>query len=100
MTWIKFIYWLLGFYTLYYLANIAWDLLRSKRQPAGQAPELHFEEAAAPQKVIAEKPKEKTEQAKAPQKEPVISAMGGVNLKDLFNLAKAEVIAYNRGVSF
>jgi len=102
MTWIKFIYWVLGLYTFYYLANIAWDLLRGQRQSKTDAtPELHFDDSPAPQKVMAEQPKEKpSETVKSLQKEPVISAMGGVNLKDLFNLAKAEVIAYNRAVSF
>lgn len=101
MTWIKFIYWVLGLYAFYYLANIAWDLLRGGATVKKDAsPELHFEESAAPQKIEAEPAKEKSEQVKALQKEPVVSAMGGVNLKDLFNLAKAEVIAYNRAVSF
>lgn len=98
MTWLKFIYTTLGLYALYYLANIAWDLLRAKRTtPEGQ-PELHFSEASVPQKVTPEKVKDKPDK-KLPG-EPVVSAIGGVNLKDLFNLAKAEVIAYNRAVTF
>jgi hypothetical protein len=98
MTWLHFIYWLTGLYAFYYLGNILWDMARSKKTVNDHGDELHFTEATAPKKVEAEKPDAK----KVPpvKGEPVISAVGGVGLKDLFNLAKAEVIAYNRAVSF
>jgi hypothetical protein len=100
MSWIRFISWLGGLYALYYLLNILWDALRGKGGlAAAGSEELHFEEGVTPQQVSAA---ESVEKKKAPKGsgEPVVSAIGGVNLKDLFNLAKAEVIAYNRAVSF
>lgn len=101
MTWLKFIYWITGLYALYYLANIAWDLMRQKRKAEPEVLEMNFGPAPAPQKVEPP-PKKDADKANVEKKsgEPAISAIGGVALKDLFNLAKAEVIAYNRAVSF
>lgn len=102
MTWIKFIYWLTGLYAFYYLLNILWDVLRTKRAGSVETtPELHFEEAVTPRTVTVTAPEpEKPEAGKKGKTDPVASAIGGVGLKDLFNLAKAELIAYNRAVTF
>ena len=100
MSWLKFIYWTSGLYALYYLANIAWDLLRQKSAPKEGTQELTFSDAQAPEKIEPPLKKNKEEPEKKTGGDPVISAMGGVGLKDLFNLAKAEVIAYNRAVTF
>jgi hypothetical protein len=99
MTWLKFIYWLTGLYSFYYIGNILWDMARGKKTSAEHNEELHFGEQTLPQKVEAEK-KEAKKVPPPVKGEPFISAIGGVGLKDLFNLAKAEVIAYNRAVSF
>jgi hypothetical protein len=103
MSWMKFIFWLLGLYGLYYGINIGWDLVKARRLAAnggaGGRAELFFEEAPTPQKVSAEEPEDKK---KYPGEKPVaaVSAIGGVNLKELFNLARAEAIVYNRAVTF
>ena len=102
MTWIKFISWLTGLYAFYYLLNIGWDVLRGK--PAGgkdSAPELHFEEAVATRQVSQATPEEKTPaiQKQGPA-EVAVSAYGGVPVKDLFQLARLELIAYNQSVTF
>lgn len=102
MTWIKFISWLAALYAFYYLFNIAWDLLRRKQAGNNQAaPELHFEEAAAPLRVAPEAPEaEKTKASQKSNAEVATSALGGVRVKDLFQLAKLELIAYNQSVTF
>lgn len=101
MSWISFFYWIFGLYALYYAGNLTWDLVRAKRtNTADKVPELHFEEAVSPQKVSAEPQKKSDPERSKGKADPIISAVGGVNLKDLFNLAKAEVIAYNRAVTF
>lgn len=102
MTWVKFISWLLGLYAFYYVLNILWDVMRSKSPAAaGDAAELHFEEPVVPKQVAVEAETPTKQKTAVPVKgDPPASAMGGVNLKDLFNLAKAEVIVYNRAVSF
>lgn len=102
MTWIKFISWLTGLYACYYLLNIGWDLLR--RKPAGgkeSIPELHFEESVATRQVAPEQLEEKP--SAVPQKanaEVATTAYGGVNVKDLFQLARMEVIAFSQSVTF
>jgi hypothetical protein len=102
MTWIKFISWLTGLYAFYYLLNIGWDLLR--RKPSGgkeSAPELHFEEALATRQVGPAVPEDKA--PVSPPKgnaEVATTAHGGVPVKDLFQLARLELIAYNQSVTF
>jgi hypothetical protein len=102
MTWIKFISWLTGLYAFYYLLNIGWDLLR--RKPAGgmdSAPELHFEETVATRQMSEATPEEKTPAVhKKDPAEVAASAYGGVPVKDLFQLARLELIAYNQSVTF
>lgn len=96
MTWLKFIYWLSGLYTLYYLANILWDMARAKKVAGTESPQLVFEEQA-PQKVAIDPPPS----PKLPEKaqSPVFES-GGVRLKQLFQLAKAESIVYTGAVSY
>ncbi|EHQ30911.1 hypothetical protein [Mucilaginibacter paludis] len=102
MTWIKFISWLTGLYVFYYVLNIAWDLLRSKQTGDKETgPELHFEEAVAPRLVA---PAATDDKSPAPPKkgttEVAASAYGGVPVRDLFQLARLELIAYNQSVTF
>ncbi|WCT13339.1 hypothetical protein [Mucilaginibacter jinjuensis] len=102
MTWIKFISWLAALYGFYYLLNIAWDLLRGKGAGDKEAaPELHFDETAAPQQVSPEVTEEKNQPAspKAPV-EVATSGLGGLRVKELFQHAKLELIAYNQSVTF
>ncbi|QEM07845.1 hypothetical protein DIU31_031700 [Mucilaginibacter rubeus] len=101
MTWIKFISWLAALYAFYYLLNIAWDFFRNKKKGGNDAgPELHFEEATAPLQVVPETLEEKKVEPKKGSNEAAASALGGVRVKDLFQLAKLELIAYNQSVTF
>jgi hypothetical protein len=93
MTWIKFTLWLSGSYTAYYAALILWDFIRNGRKPAGSdTHELTFVEHIEPARAEIDTVPEFYPSA-------VISS-GGQSLKQIFNLAKEEVIEFTRGVSF
>lgn len=93
MTWMKFALWLSGIYLMYYGALLSWDLLRGgKKAGAARSAELSFEEAIEPVKMAADNWPQ-------PYESSVISS-GGVSLKQLFSLAREEVIAYTRPVSY
>jgi hypothetical protein len=94
MTWIKFAIWLLGIYTCYYAALILWDQFRNKGGETQQDKhELTFVEDIVPVKSHVEE--------SAPNgKESSVESSGGVSLKQMFNLAREEVIEYTRAVSF
>ena len=93
MTWIKFAIWLSGIYLLYYAALIIWDIIRSGHSPvSAEAHELTFIEHVEP---IRQDPEPVSEY----QGSAVISS-GGVNLKQLFNLAREEAVEFTRAVSF
>lgn len=93
MTWLKFILWVLGLYTLYYTALIFWDRLRAgKSDTTNDKHELTFVEHIEPVKSFIEEMPD-------PQTSPIVSH-GGVSLKQMFNLAREEAIEYIRPVSF
>lgn len=93
MTWIKFIIWLCGLYIAYYLLIILWDMLNRRPSAArSDTNELTFAEHIEPVTAMPE--------FNEPEMgDPIISS-GGVNLKQLFNLAREEAIEYIRPVSF
>jgi hypothetical protein len=95
MTWFKFIGWLAGLYAVYYLIVLLWDYYRSKSSPVeqGWTQELHFEGGFQPQAVVLDGPQERVD-------DNPVSALGGVTLKGLFDLARAKSVEYTRGVSF
>lgn len=94
MTWIRFAFWLLGIYTIYFTALISFDYLHENRgEPENDTPELTFVEDIAPVKTPVE---EITGFAKG---SPVTSS-GGVSLKELFNLAREESVEFIKSVSF
>jgi hypothetical protein len=94
MTWIKFAVWLLGIYTTYYAAIIFWDQLRNKRSNTqNDKHELTFVEDIEPIKSHIDEPS-------TLGRESSVDSSGGVSLKQMFNLAREEVIEYTRAVSF
>lgn len=94
MTWINFFTWLLGLYAAYYAALILWDHLRHRHSYAREEKhELTIVEEVVPQKSQPE------ETVADPKQSPLVSS-GGVHLKELFNLAREEVVEYTRAVSF
>ena len=94
MTWIKFALWLLGIYTFYYAGIIFWDYLRNNRSsPENSKHELTFVEDIAPEKSYPD-------DSSVTGKESPVTFSGGVNLKQLFNLAREESVEYIKAVSF
>ena len=100
MNWTHFLLWLAGIYCLYYLVLILIDAAGGK--PAGSLKlannELTFSEDIVPHEVehlLA------NDQGKSAAKvAPEVIASGGVLLKDVFSLARKEVIVYTKQVSF
>jgi len=93
MTWMKFALSLSGIYLIYYAAVILWDMLRSGKKPGeNRSHELSFVEHNEPVK-------ESPEPLPQIYDSSVLSS-GGVSLKQLFNLAREEVIEYTRPVSY
>lgn len=93
MTWIKFALWLSGIYAAYYAALILWDFIRSGHKPVSpDTHELTFVEHIEPVRAEIEAVPEFYPSA-------VISS-GGQSLKQLFSLAKEEVIEFTRAVSY
>ena len=100
MNWIHFLLWVGGIYCLYYLANILLDLAGGK-QPGSlklATNELTFSENIVPHE--AEHLLENDQGKSAAKTAPEVIASGGVLLKDVFSLARKEVIVYTRQVSF
>ena len=93
MNWIKFAVWLSGIYVVYYLVLIFWDALRSGRSTVSNEPhQLTFVEHTAPV--------QKQLHTEADATGSSIISSGGVNLKQLFSLAREEAIEYTKSVSF
>jgi len=94
MTWIKFLLWLSGLYTAYYLALIAWDYLRSGRSNSNddKSNELSFTEQVD---AITLTPELTSADIVSP-----LYASGGVSLKNMFDLCRDEAVEYIRQVSF
>ena len=90
MTWIKFTLWLCGVYGTYYAGIIMLDLFKKGRSPVAAAShDLTFIEHIQPEQIhAAEKPVS------------AIIATGGKTIKEIFGLAREEMIEYTRAVSF
>ena len=100
MNWIHFFIWVAGIYTLYYLAVIGIDVAGGNRTPAAKSltNELTFSESVMPHE--AEKLLENDHPKSAVKAPSEMIASGGVLLKDVFILARKEVIDITRQVSF
>lgn len=93
MNWIKFILWLGGLYTVYYLTLIAWDHLRNNRViEESDIHELSFSEEV--NAVVL------TPELTSADIASSIYASGGVSLKNMFNLCRDEAVDYIKQVSF
>jgi hypothetical protein len=93
MSWIRFILWLGGIYTAYYLTLIAWEILRGKQgRVDDKTNELSFLEEANEVTLVPE--------LSGADIVPPIYASGGVTLKNMFNLCRDEAVEYIKQVSF
>jgi len=94
MTWIKFAIWLFGFYTAYYTSLVLWDVFQTRRTTVKEGSgELTFVDDVEQVKEVPD------EASEIEVGSPVVSS-GGVTLKQTFNLAREDAIAYIRAVSF
>lgn len=96
MNWIHFFIWVAGIYTLYYLAVIGIDVAGAGRTPATKSltNELTFSEQVETQRL-----EHKQEEEVKPTGNAMI-ASGGVPIKELFSLARRELIVYTKSVSY
>ncbi|WP_207423772.1 hypothetical protein [Desertivirga brevis] len=109
MKWSQFLLYLSSIYMLYYSINFLFDFLRFKRYER-QVPEdetIFFAGEVEPTLVVTQD--EPVEVAKPPSVNPVIissypiedlQSTGGVSLKELFELAKQDVIQLTRPIPF
>ena len=100
MNWITFFSAVGGLYALYYAALIGSDIMRKPGQKAASGPpQLVIETDHVPEKVYLE-------DFPVIQGAPTISAsiasvgLGGVSLKELFELSRAKALEYTNPVSF
>lgn len=97
MNWLHFSLWVCGIYMLYYLIQILIDTARSGRsstnQPGGV--QLTFSEDVRPELL------QHDEQAASQSKrEPSMIASGGVSVREIFGLARKEMIVFTKAVSY
>lgn len=93
MNWFKFILWLGGLYTAYYLILIAWDNLRNRRLiDDNEINELSFSEQVDAVML--------TPELTSADIASSIYASGGVSLKNMFNLCRDEAVEYIKQVSY
>ena len=107
MSWISFLTWVLGIYFFYYSANISFDLLRIGRAAnvadnSLVSVRLDMEdEVLLPHKVSdGEEIDYFIDEENMPVPESPIYASAGVNLKQLFELARSESIEFTGKVKY
>lgn len=109
MNWTQFLLSLAAVYSLYYLLNVLFDLLRSRGQPAavGGQDVLVFTEEHQPRQVSADGPSagEALGLDAEPKSRQAISSgplqsTGGVSLKQLFSLAQSDLIEYTKAIPY
>jgi hypothetical protein len=99
MTWLNFLSLIFALYGIYYGLLLFRDSLGSTRAERTDAPEqLHFAESPAPEKVRPEDIQ--VIAAVSAGATPAAVGLGGVSLKDIFELSKAKALQYTRPVSF
>jgi len=109
MNWTQFLLSLAAVYSLYYLLNVSFDLLRSRGQPTedGNQDELVFSEDQQPRQVYTDQPTAGASQSSdtVPKSRQAISSgplqtTGGVSLKQLFSLAQSDLIEYTKAIPY
>ena len=95
MNWLHFALYLSGIYMLYYLALIFYDTAKIRYQPGDTSlPELVFSEDIQPIMVTPSR------QDAPPGSPPPVIATGGVSIKDIYGLARKEMIVFTQAVGF
>jgi hypothetical protein len=114
MTWTNFLLILLVIYLTYYGLNVIFDLFMARKQPGSESDQdvLFFNEDISPELITYEEESE----APAPPSllenpEPdtskqsnfnsgLLRSTGAVGIKELFNLAKDDLIEYTRAIPY
>ncbi len=94
MNWLHFCLWVCGIYMLYYLIVILTDLARGRSPNKAATHELSFSADVRPELLKAE------DHAPAAKPEPPMITSGGKSLKEIFGLARKDMLVYTRAVSF
>jgi hypothetical protein len=97
MNWLHFSFWVCSIYVLYYLILITIDIGMNGRRRADRLGglQLSFSEDVRPEMISHD------EAADASGKrESSMIASGGVSVKDMFGLARKEMIVFTRAVGF
>ncbi|MES2446616.1 MAG: hypothetical protein V4546_05505 [Bacteroidota bacterium] len=114
MTWTHFLLILLMIYLAYYGLNVLYDLVMARKLPAGENDQevLFFNEENSPELITYEEEAEMPAQiaapetAEAPAPNPsgfssgMLRSTGAVGIKELFNLAKDDLIEYTRAIPY
>lgn len=107
MSWISFLAWVLGIYFFYYSANIGFDLLKVGRVADVADNNLVSVEVVTKDKVLLPtKVSDREEidyfidEEDTPVPESPIYSSAGVNIKQLFELARSESIEFTGKVKY
>lgn len=97
MTWINFLSYLGMGYALYYVALYLFDSRASPGKPSDISSVLTFSENVVPEKVSLD---DFSDVPTSAPSSPASIALGGVSIKDLFDLARKDAIEFTKSVSF
>jgi len=108
MSWINFLTAIFIVYLIYYSLNLVFDLFLSPGAPAVEISEdeLFFTQTHTPELITAERKAEPVAEESVQEKTPVffpsgpMNASGGVGLKQLFSLAKDNLIEHTRSIPY
>lgn len=113
MTWTNFLLILLVIYLTYYGLNVLFDLFMARKQPAYESDQdvLFFNEGVSPELITYEEESETPVQLSEPENQEskmtksdfstgLLKTTGGVSIKELFNLAKDDLIEYTRAIPY
>ncbi len=114
MTWTNFLLILLVIYLTYYGLNVIFDLFMTRKQPGSESDQevLFFNEDTSPELITYEEESETPATPSEPENpEPdapkqssftsgLLRSTGAVGIKELFNLAKDDLIEYTRAIPY
>lgn len=102
MSWLNFLTLIFALYGIYYGVLLFSDTIHGGKRAEADGPEqLHFVETPAPEKVDSEDI-EPFAAGTVPSATaaPASIGLGGVSLKDIFELSRTKALQYTRPVSF
>lgn len=105
MTWTQFLTAIAVIYAIYYVLNLLADILKSRKSGVenSDTEELFFREDIKPELVAPnEEPLDEAplDSEPMPHQEPPIQSTGGVSIRQLFALAKNDLIEYTKAIPY